>query len=197
MLYTSTRDSQLRIPLGQAVVRGIAPDGGLFVPEPFPQFLPHQFESDWGLPEMALHLLQPFVGEDALAAQLPAICREAFNFPAPVVELEHAPGPASALELWHGPTCAFKDFGARFLAACMQRLHGGQSRKLTVLVATSGDTGGAVAAAFHGQPWADVVVLYPKGLVSERQAQQLSCWGGNVRTFCVRGTFDDCQRMVK
>ena len=197
MLYTSTRDSQLRIPLGQAIVRGIAPGGGLFVPEPFPQFQPHQFEGDWGLPEIALHLLQPFVGEDPLAAELPTICQEAFNFPAPVVELERAPGPASALELWHGPTCAFKDFGARFLAACMQRLHRGQSRKLTVLAATSGDTGGAVAAAFHGQPWVDVVVLYPKGLVSERQAQQLSCWGGNVRTFCVRGTFDDCQRMVK
>lgn len=197
MLYTSTRNSQLRIPLGQAIAQGIAPDGGLFIPESFPQFLPHQFESGLDLPQIAQQLLQPFFAEDPLALELPQICREAFNFAAPVIELERAPGPASALELWHGPTCAFKDFGARFLAACMQRLYRNQSRKLTVLVATSGDTGGAVAAAFHGQPWVDVVVLYPKGLVSQRQAQQLACWGGNVRTFCVRGTFDDCQRMVK
>jgi len=101
------------------------------------------------------------------------------------------------LELFHGPTCAFKDFGARFLAASLARLCGGSPRPLTVLVATSGDTGGAVAAAFHRRSWADVVLLYPKNLVSARQAQQLSCWGENVRTFAVAGTFDDCQRMVK
>src|SRR5262245_41059965 len=134
MLYTSTRNSQLRLPLGQAIARGIAPDGGLFIPETFPQFLPHQFESDLKFPEIAARLLQPCVGEDPLAQELPQICNEAFNFPAPVVELERAPGPASALELWHGPTCAFKDFGARFLAACMQRLHASQPRKLTILV---------------------------------------------------------------
>jgi threonine synthase len=197
MLYTSTRNPELRVPIGQAIAQGIAADGGLFIPESFPQFLPHHFESDLQLAEIAQRLLLPFFGEDALAQELPQICTEAFNFPAPVIDLENAPGPASVLELWHGPTCAFKDFGARFLAGCLQRLQQGHSRKLTILVATSGDTGSAVAAAFHRQPWVDVVVLYPKGLVSPRQAQQLACWGDNVRTFCVRGTFDDCQRMVK
>ncbi len=95
------------------------------------------------------------------------------------------------------PTAAFKDFGARFLAASLERIPRTDPRRLTILVATSGDTGGAVAAAFFKRPWVDVVVLYPKGLVSPRQAQQLSCWGHNVRTLAVAGSFDDCQRMVK
>jgi threonine synthase len=142
-------------------------------------------------------LLAPFFAGDPLASELGAICREAFNFPAPLVNLDLAPAPASVLELFHGPTCAFKDFGARFLAATMSRIPRSDPRKLTILVATSGDTGGAVAAAFHNKPGIDVAVLYPKGLVSDRQAQQLACWGGNVRTFAVNGTFDDCQRMVK
>jgi threonine synthase len=142
-------------------------------------------------------VLRPFVRGDALERELDAICRDAFTFPAPLVLLARTPGPASVLELFHGPTCAFKDFGAQFIAAALQRLRTSNDRTLTILVATSGDTGGAVAAAFHRRPWADVVLLYPKGLVSTRQAQQLSCWGDNVRTFSVSGTFDDCQRMVK
>jgi threonine synthase len=143
-------------------------------------------------------VLRPFASEDVLEAQLGTICREAFNFPAPLVPLSRAPRPASVLELFHGPTCAFKDFGARFIASALQRLRPTTAqRPLTILVATSGDTGGAVAAAFHRRVWAEIVLLYPKGLVSPRQAQQLACWGDNVRTFAVRGTFDDCQRMVK
>jgi threonine synthase len=101
------------------------------------------------------------------------------------------------LELFHGPTAAFKDFGARFLAAALERVPRDDARRTTILVATSGDTGGAVASAFHRRPWVDVVVLYPRGLVSARQEKQLACWGGNVRTLSVAGTFDDCQRMVK
>jgi threonine synthase len=99
--------------------------------------------------------------------------------------------------LFHGPTAAFKDFGARFLAATLERIPRADPRRLTILVATSGDTGGAVAAAFYDRPWVDVVVLYPRGLVSPRQEKQLACWGRNVRTLSVAGTFDDCQRMVK
>lgn len=197
MQYVSTRDPQQSVSLSQAITRGLAPDGGLYIPEEFPHFTPGNFDDLTQLPEIAERLLAPFFDGDALAAELGAICREAFNFPAPVVHLERAPAPVSAFELFHGPTCAFKDFGARFLAACFARLRRNESRKLTILVATSGDTGAAVAAAFHNQPWADVAVLYPKGLVSERQAQQLACWGGNVRTFAVHGTFDDCQRIVK
>jgi threonine synthase len=197
MHYISTRDASHQASLSEAIARGIAPDGGLYVPAEFPHFPTRDFDGVTELPEIGERLIAPFAEGDPLAAELGAICREAFNFPAPLVPLEHAPAPASVLELFHGPTCAFKDFGARFLAACMERIRRNETRKLTILVATSGDTGGAVAAAFHNKPWVDVVVLYPKGLVSERQAQQLSCWGGNVRTFAVNGTFDECQRMVK
>lgn len=197
MQYVSTRNPQHHVLLGAAIAQGIASDGGLYVPQTFPHFVPRDFEGETRLPAIAERLLAPFAEGDPLAAELGAICREAFDFPAPLVPLENAPAPASVLELFHGPTSAFKDFGARFLAACMERIRREQPKKLTILVATSGDTGGAVAAAFHGRPGVEVAVLYPKGLVSPRQAQQLACWGGNVRTFAVRGTFDDCQRMVK
>jgi threonine synthase len=195
--YVSTRDPEHRVLLSQALAHGIAPDGGLYVPERFPHFVARQFEGIEELPALATRLLTPFADGDPLASELEAICKEAFNFPAPLVPLEQAPGPASVLELFHGPTSAFKDFGARFLAACLERIRRGAERKLTILVATSGDTGGAVAAAFHNRPGIEVVVLYPKGLVSERQAHQLSCWGGNVRTYAVKGSFDECQRIVK
>lgn len=197
MHYISTRDASHQASLSEAIARGIAPDGGLYVPGDFPHFNTRQFDGVTELPEIGARLLAPFAEGDPLAPELDAICREAFNFPAPLVTLDQAPAPASVLELFHGPTCAFKDFGARFLAACLERIRRNEPRKLTILVATSGDTGGAVAAAFHNKPWVEVAVLYPKGLVSDRQAQQLSCWGGNVRTFAVDGSFDDCQRMVK
>lgn len=197
MHYISTRDPAHQATLSQAIARGIAPGGGLYIPQDFPHFTAGQFDGLTGLPEIGAHLLAPFFEGDPLAEHLETICREAFNFPAPLVHLDRAPAPVSVLELFHGPTCAFKDFGARFLAACMARIPRSDKRRLTILVATSGDTGGAVAAAFHNRPDVDVAVLYPRGLVSERQAQQLACWGGNVRTFAVAGTFDDCQRIVK
>lgn len=201
MHYISTRQSAgsptHRASLSEAIARGIAADGGLYVPGDFPQVTTRLFDGVGELPEIGERLLAPFAEGDPLADELRAICRQAFDFPAPLVPLDQAPAPASVLELYHGPTCAFKDFGARFLAACMERIRNNEPRKLTILVATSGDTGGAVAAAFHNKPWVEVVVLYPKGLVSGRQAQQLSCWGGNVRTFAVNGSFDECQRMVK
>lgn len=198
MLYLSTRNPQHRVLLGEAIAQGIAPDGGLYVPESFPHFVPHQFDGLTALPDIAERLIAPFAaGDPLIAGELKAICKAAFDFPVPIAPVPDAPAPMWVLELFHGPTSAFKDFGARFLAETLERIRRGAPRKLTILVATSGDTGGAVAAAFHNRPWVDVVVLYPKGLVSERQAQQLACWGGNVRTFAVHGTFDDCQRMVK
>lgn len=196
MRFVSTRRPDVTATFSQAVADGIAPDGGLYVPERLPAFPLDAFGDAEGLESIARHVLCPFVSGDALEQELESVCREAFNFPAPLERLDGTPGPASVLELFHGPTCAFKDFGARFLAASLRRIHQG-GRKLTILVATSGDTGGAVAAAFHSVPWADVVLLYPKGLVSPRQEQQLACWGGNVWTFAVSGTFDDCQRIVK
>ena len=183
--------------MSDAIVQGLAPDGGLYVPSETPRVDSDSIEPGAALPTVATAMLGRFAEGDRLEHHLPEICREAFDFPAPLVPFEGIAGPASVLELFHGPTCAFKDFGARFIAAALARLRSRASRKLTVLVATSGDTGGAVAAAFHRREWSDVVLLYPKGLVSPRQAQQLSCWGENVRTFAVRGTFDDCQRIVK
>src|SRR6185295_15994159 len=148
------------------------------------------------LAELAEELIEPFLDGDRLARDLPAITAEAFNFPAPLVPLD-GDGRLHVLELFHGPTAAFKDFGARFLAACLTRLRASSERPLEILVATSGDTGGAVAAAFHQRAGIDVAVLFPKGLVSPTQERQLTCWGDNVLSYRVNGTFDDCQRLVK
>ena len=131
MHYISTRNADHPVTLGEAIARGIAPDGGLYVPQEFPHFTTRQFETDLELPQIAARLLAPFAAGDPLAAELPAICNEAFDFPAPLVSLPNAPAPLSVLELFHGPTSAFKDFGARFLAASMERIRRGQRRKLT------------------------------------------------------------------
>ena len=197
MFFISTRNSANRVSLSDAIAQGIAPDGGLYIPESFPTFSPQDFDGIDDVPTLAAKLIAPFAAGDKLAGEMDAICRDAFNFPVPLVKLSGTSGPAYVLELFHGPTAAFKDFGARFLAASLERIRKNESKKLTILVATSGDTGGAVAAAFHRRSWVDVGVLYPKGLVSPRQAQQLACWGDNIHTFTVRGTFDECQRMVK
>jgi threonine synthase len=196
MEFTSTRDSARTAGFAAALLQGLAPDGGLYVPRDWPAVRPEDFGKESDLPGVATHLLTPFATGDALAPLLPGIAADAFNFPAPLVPLGDS-GRLSVLELFHGPTAAFKDFGARFLAACMGRLRKPGQRPLTILVATSGDTGGAVAAAFHGRPGIEVAVLFPKGLVSPTQERQLTCWGGNVKSFAVRGTFDDCQKLVK
>ncbi|HET7810548.1 MAG TPA: threonine synthase [Steroidobacteraceae bacterium] len=195
MKFISTRGKSPAVSFGAALTQGLAPDGGLYVPESWPKLALSEFDGAENLPDVANVLLRPFVEGDAIAAQIPEITREAFNFPAPLVP--GADGPMSVLELFHGPTAAFKDFGARFLAACMSRLRASDARPLNILVATSGDTGGAVAAAFHRRPGIVVSVLFPKGLVSPTQEQQLTCWGDNVHSFRVSGTFDDCQRLVK
>ncbi len=196
MEFTSTRDPAHTAGFGAALVQGLAPDGGLYVPRTWPKVSADEFTDPNDLPGVAKHLLTPFAEGDPLAASLSDITSDAFNFPAPLVPLG-SDGRLAVLELFHGPTAAFKDFGARFLAACMARLRKPGQRPLTILVATSGDTGGAVAAAFHGRPGIEVGVLFPKGLVSPTQERQLTCWGGNVKSFAVRGTFDDCQRLVK
>ena len=196
MEFTSTRDPAQVAGFAAALLQGLAPDGGLYVPRTWPTVSPDSFGKESDLPGVASRLVTPFAEGDALAGSLPDITRDAFNFPAPLVPVGTT-GRLSVLELFHGPTAAFKDFGARFLAACMARLRRPEQRPLTILVATSGDTGGAVAAAFHGRPGIEVGVLFPKGLVSPTQERQLTCWGGNVKSFAVRGTFDDCQRLVK
>ena len=195
-LFASSRGGAPTVSFGAAVLQGLAPDGGLYVPLSWPHLAPPDFDGVSGLPAIAGRLLAPFLEGDPLARELAPLAAEALDFPAPLVPL--APdGRLSVLELFHGPTAAFKDFGARFLAGCFGCLRQGAERPLTILVATSGDTGGAVAAAFHQRPGVEVAVLFPKGLVSPTQERQLTCWGGNVRSLSVRGTFDDCQRLVK
>jgi threonine synthase len=197
MRFVSTRDASHSVGLGAAISRGLAPDGGLYVPEALPRLEVGGLGGSGSLAGLASRMLQPFAEGDVMADVLPAAAGDAFAFAAPVVEVGGAAGPLSVLELFHGPTAAFKDFGARFLSASLERLPRPDPRPLTILVATSGDTGGAVASAFYDRPWVDVVVLYPRGLVSPRQEKQLACWGRNVRTLAVNGTFDDCQRIVK
>ncbi|WP_266170867.1 threonine synthase [Dyella subtropica] len=196
LLYHSTRGVTSGARIDEVIAAGLAPDGGLYVPEALPRLDLAAFDPHGSLADTASCLLMPFFAGHALADELPAICAEAFTFNAPLRPLPHHPG-ASMLELFHGPSAAFKDFGARFLASCFRRLHRKDPRPLTILVATSGDTGAAVAAAFHRQPGVQVVILYPDGLVSPRQAHQLGCFGENVQALRVSGRFDDCQRMVK
>jgi threonine synthase len=198
MRFVSTRDRAHDVDLTGAIRRGLAPDGGLYVPDSLPALSLDCWSPSPGLGEAARTLLTPFFAGDSLQEALPDIVDDAFDFPAPLIDVPRAPGPLSVLELFHGPTAAFKDFGARFLAAALERMPAfDDDRRVTILVATSGDTGGAVAAAFYERPWVDVVVLYPHGLVSPRQAQQLACWGRNVRTIAIDGVFDDCQQLVK
>jgi threonine synthase len=207
----STTRGGLEVDLPEAVFRGLAPDGGLFVPTRVPR-LPSPSASDdpriaagWG------HGSQDFLSAARWAAPsffptveqtaLDGVVERALDFPVGLVEVE--PG-RWVLELVHGPTAAFKDVGARFMAALMPVLdedsaspREGGLRRRTVLVATSGDTGGAVASAFHGIPGYRVVVLFPADGISDRQRRQMTTLGGNVHALAVRGTFDDCQRMVK
>ncbi|MEM8684119.1 MAG: threonine synthase [Pseudomonadota bacterium] len=196
MRFFSTRGSG-PVSLDEALVRGIADDGGLFLPEGLPTFDVAAFERAEDLVSVAEVMIRPFFEGSALAADLGAIAAETFSFPIPLTPIAHGEGAAELLEVYHGPTAAFKDVGARFLAACLTRLEGDAANPVTILVATSGDTGGAVAAAFDGQPGMRVAVLFPNGRVSDRQAHQLSCWGDNVLSLCVDAAFDDCQAMVK
>ncbi|MFC5571520.1 threonine synthase [Lysobacter yangpyeongensis] len=192
MHFTSTR-TPTRVSIDTALSAGLAPDGGLYVPVDIPASALAQAQPT--LAQTAQALLAPYFDASNLRDALPAICADAFDFPAPLRCLSSQ--NTWLLELFHGPTAAFKDYAARFLAGCLARLREQASPPVTILVATSGDTGAAVGAAFHRRPGFDVVILYPEGRVSPRQAHGLECFGDNVRTFRVAGTFDDCQRLVK
>ena len=194
MRFPSTRGGCEPATASEALRAGLAPDGGLFVPEVLPALSPAALDPALPYPERAREVLAPFFKGDELEPDLPGLCREAFDFPVPLTRLSDR---VRILELFHGPTAAFKDFGARFLARALERLQSGEKTPLTILVATSGDTGGAVAAAFHGRTGISVRVLFPEDGVSERQRKQLTCWDGNVASYAVRGTFDDCQRVAK
>ena len=196
MKYVSTRGST-PVSLDEALVKGIADDGGLFVPVKLPVFTTDDCDGAANLTDVAATLLAPFFVGSSLSSDLGAVLAETFHFPIPITPVSGAVGQAELLELFHGPTAAFKDVGAGFLAACLGRLQGDAESPLTILVATSGDTGGAVAAAFDERPGMRVVVLFPDGRVSDRQAQQLTCWSDNVLSLVINGSFDDCQALVK
>ncbi len=194
MQFVSTRGKAPPATLSDAIAAGLAPDGGLYVPESLPKLALADFDGAFTLSQIATALLKPFFAGDALEPELAAICAEAFDFPVPMRDLGDG---RFLLELFHGPTAAFKDFGARFLAACVKRLRAKAAQDLTIIVATSGDTGAAVGGAFHAVPKVRVVILYPDGRVSPRQAHQLGAFGDNVRALRVAGSFDDCQALVK
>jgi threonine synthase len=198
MRFESSRGGAPPVSLSLAMAQGLAPDGGLYVPCEMPTVEVQAFPHGSSVPEIARLSLAGFFAGDGLRGELAAIADAALNFPAPTTPVAGTRNPLFVLELYHGPTAAFKDFGARFLAECQQRLQSAAApQPLTILVATSGDTGGAVAAAFYKRRWARVVILYPRGLVSPRQERQLTCWGENVLSLRVDGTFDDCQGLVK
>jgi threonine synthase len=188
MNFRSTRGKANEVTALGAVESGLAPDGGLYVPLEFPKIQTENLNSN--LSSVAEFLLPIFFSGEKIEPEISKIAKEAFNFPAPLTAIEK---DLFMLELFHGPTAAFKDYGARFLAGLFRAT----KKNAIVLVATSGDTGGAVAAAFNEQPGIDVFVLFPQGGVSERQRHQLTCWGKNVHSFAVKGTFDDCQALVK
>ncbi|MDR0411020.1 MAG: threonine synthase [Treponema sp.] len=200
MKYYSTRSKTAGgfkdgVSFATAALTGLAPDGGLFIPVEMPRYAEAVITS---FPQMTFHdiaieTIKPFVKEEIPISTLEDMVQSAFTFPAPLV----AVGDRLVLELFHGPTAAFKDFGARFMARAFSFLRRGEDKPLHILVATSGDTGGAVAEGFFGVEGVFVTVLYPKGRVSSLQERQIAGLGGNIKALAVEGSFDDCQRLVK
>ncbi len=196
MQLYSTNNPALRVGLKEAIFKGLPDDNGLFMPESIP-VLPTEFIQS--LPELSFQeisntVASTLVGDSIPAQDLQLIVSKAINFPAPVVPIDAHTG---TLELFHGPSLAFKDFGGRFMAETMSYLNRGEDKELTILVATSGDTGGAVAAGFYKTPGIRVIILYPSGKVSPLQEKQLTTLGENITAIEVDGTFDDCQALVK
>lgn len=196
MQFYSTNNPGHKAGLAEAIFRGLPADNGLYMPErldPLPssffEELPYMSFAEIGF-QVSKHLL----GEDVPEEDLKALVYDAVNFPAPVIKLDEQ---RHVLELFHGPSLAFKDFGARFMSRLMGYFNQGNDKQLVILVATSGDTGGAVAAGFYQTPGIEVVILYPKGKVSLLQEKQLTTLGHNIHALEVDGTFDDCQAIVK
>jgi threonine synthase len=196
MNFYSTNNKNVRVDLQHAVTEGLAPDNGLYMPEHIP-VLPESFFKniqDKSFQEIAYSVAQNLIGDDIPAAKLKRIVEHTIQFEAPLVEIEN---DIFALELFHGPTLAFKDFGARFMSQLLGYFSKKQHNDIVILVATSGDTGSAVANGFLGIEGTRVVVLYPSGKVSEVQEKQFTTLGKNVTALEIDGTFDDCQRLVK
>lgn len=200
MKFYNLKENDEQVSFAQAVKQGLGKNQGLFFPKTMPKF--DNIDELLALPlvERSVKILQPFVAEDLNEQELTEIVTDAFNFPA---VLQAISNERAILELFHGPTLAFKDFGARFMAKCLQAFVAkdakatGQQKPLTILTATSGDTGAAVAHAFHGIDNIRVVIMYPKGKISLLQEKMFTTLGGNIETLSVDGDFDDCQALVK
>ena len=196
MNYYSLNDPSVTATFKEATIRGQAPDKGLYFPGTIPA-LPAELIRDidkYSREELAFRVIRPYVGDDLPEEELRRIVAETINFDFPLVKVT---GDIQSLELFHGPTLAFKDVGARFMSRCLGSFVKGRDQKVTVLVATSGDTGGAVASGFYDVPGVEVVILYPSGKVSSVQELQLTTLGKNISALEVDGSFDDCQRIVK
>lgn len=196
MKFYSTKSKDQLVDLKTAVLQSLPPDNGLYMPQRIPRLDPTFVKnlSDHTFVDIAIKIVKQYLAEDFSKEAIHEIISDAVDFEAPVVSLsDHL----SVLELWHGPSLAFKDFGARFMAGLMSKLVRHDDIKLTILVATSGDTGGAVAAGFLGVENVDVIILYPSGKVSPLQEKQLTTLGQNITALEIDGTFDDCQDIVK
>ncbi len=196
MKLYSTNNHKNIVELKQAVMQSLADDKGLYMPIALPKMDATFFNNleNYSFSEIAYEVSKHLFGDYIPAVKLRSICEEAINFKAPVVQLTE---DISTLELFHGPSLAFKDFGARYMAQLMAYFNENETGKLTILVATSGDTGGAVAAGFLNTPGIEVIILYPSGRVSDLQEKQLTTLGHNIHAVEIEGSFDDCQAIVK
>ena len=194
MRFYSTNGKSSSVGFKDVLFQGLADDGGLFMPQSIPHLGPDFFTADLSYPECAVGMIHPFTKEDLTQAQLSDICESAFDFPLPIKKINETD---SVLELFHGPTLAFKDFAARFMARTMSHFLENENNEITILVATSGDTGSAVANGFFNIDGINVIILYPSNRVSTIQEKQLTTLSGNITALEIDGSFDDCQRMVK
>lgn len=193
MNYKSTNDNNVSVNFREALLNGLAPDGGLYVPENIPE-LDTSFINNlenFSFREIGFEIAKKFIADEIPNEDLKKLIDESINFPAPIKEIE---SHSYILELFHGPTLAFKDFGARFMSAAFSYF---MKDEINILVATSGDTGSAVAGGFYKKEGINVYLLYPSNMVSKIQEQQLTTWGENITAVEVKGTFDDCQKFVK
>lgn len=196
MIYYSTENKKITATFEEALMQGLSPDGGLYMPATIPTLENSFIEnlSDYTFQDIAFEIANKFIEGEIPENKLNEIIYEAINFPAPLIQLNDR---ISVLELFHGPTLAFKDFGARFMSRAMSYFAEKSDKKINILVATSGDTGSAVASGFYGAELINVFILYPSGKVSEIQEKQLTTLDKNVTALEIDGTFDDCQKLVK
>jgi threonine synthase len=196
MKFFSTKGKDKLVSFREAVIKSLPEDNGLYFPEKIPVLDPSFFSTlkDKSLPEIGIEVMRPFCSEDIPDSKLEEIMHDVLSFPTPIQKVKDN---IYSLELFHGPTYAFKDVGARFLARCLGYFNETDIKEVTILVATSGDTGGAVAAGFYKVPGVKVIILYPSGKVSDLQEKQLTTLGENITALEIEGDFDDCQALVK